>query len=116
MQDVFSGSSDPQVKKDAADWTAGSAFTVPRIMPIVFSFDARTLGTDFDLPVFLTQGRDDNVGFRDEAKKYMDDVHALQKGLVAIDGGHFACFTNAGAFVSALRADTKSYEEPCMPS
>jgi pimeloyl-ACP methyl ester carboxylesterase len=49
MQDAVIRPSAP-AKGEAADWVAGGAFSVPKIMPIVFSFDARTLGTDFPLP------------------------------------------------------------------
>jgi hypothetical protein len=37
------------------------------------------------------------------AKEYFDQVRSNGKAFVPIDGGHFACFTNAGAFVAALR-------------
>lgn len=109
MQNDFAQSPAPQDKQNAADWVAGSAFTVPRIMPLVFSFDARALGTDFPLPFLLVQGRDDHVGFLADAKEYFGEIHAPRKALVAIDGGHFACFTNPGAFVAALRQNTRSF-------
>ena len=106
-QDDFTKSSNPADKKDAADWVAGSAFSVPRIMPIVFSFDARSLGMNFPLPIILIQGRDDHVAFLADARKYVSELHAPGKALVAIEGGHFACFTNAREFVAALRLNTR---------
>ena len=109
MQDAFSRSPGPPHKKDAADWIAGSGFTVPRIMPIVFSFDARALGTDLPLPILLIQGRDDHVGFLAAAEQYVAEIRAPRRALVAIDGGHFACFTNPSAFVTALRLNTREH-------
>jgi pimeloyl-ACP methyl ester carboxylesterase len=103
MQQAIIGPSDAPATGDAADWIAGGAFTVPRIMPIVFSFDARTLGTDFSLPIFVIQGRDDHVASLAEAQKYEGEIRAPRKALVPISGGHFACFTNPEEFVEALR-------------
>jgi hypothetical protein len=37
------------------------------------------------------------------AKEYFDKMRSRDKVFVPIDGGHFACFTNAGMFVAALR-------------
>ncbi len=102
MQDSIIVPSNP-AKGDAADWVAGGAFTVPKIIPIVFSFDARTLGTDFSLPMFVIQGKDDHVASFAEAQKYEGEIRAPRKALVPISGGHFACFTNPTEFVEALR-------------
>jgi hypothetical protein len=40
----------------------------------------------------------------------MGEIRAPRKALVAIDGGHFACFTNPGAFVTALKQNARGYE------
>jgi pimeloyl-ACP methyl ester carboxylesterase len=104
MQETIIGPAGAPAKGDAADWVAGGAFTLPRILPIVFSFDARTLGTDFSLPIFLLQGTDDHVASFAEAQKYEGEIHAPRKALVPISGGHFACFTNSKDFVEALRS------------
>jgi pimeloyl-ACP methyl ester carboxylesterase len=103
MQQAIIRPSDTAAKGDPADWVAGGAFTVPRIMPIVFSFDARTLGTDFSLPIFVIQGKDDHVASFAEAQKYEGKIRGPRKALIAINGGHFACFTNPKEFVEALR-------------
>lgn len=103
MQESIIGPSKAPAKGDAADWVAGGAFTVPKIMPIVFSFDARTLGTDFSIPIFLIQGKDDHVASFAEAQKYEGEIRAPRKALIPISGGHFACFTNPKEFVEALR-------------
>jgi pimeloyl-ACP methyl ester carboxylesterase len=91
-------------KGDAADWVAGGAFSVPKIIPIVFSFDARTLGTDFSLPIFIIQGKDDHVASFAGAEKYEGEIRAPHKAIVPLPGGHFACFTNPKEWVEALRS------------
>lgn len=103
MQESIIRPSDTTAKGDTADWVAGGAFTVPKIMPIVFSFDARALGVDFSLPIFVIQGKDDHVASFAEAQKYEGEIRAPRKALVPINGGHFACFTNPEEFVEALR-------------
>ncbi len=103
MQESIIGPSNAPANGDAADWVAGGAFTVPKIIPIVFSFDARALGSDFSLPIFVIQGRDDHVASFAEAQKYEGEIHAPRKALIPISGGHFACFTNPREFVEALR-------------
>jgi pimeloyl-ACP methyl ester carboxylesterase len=103
MQESIIGPSNAQAKGDAADWVAGGAFTVPKIIPIVFSFDARALGTDFSLPIFVIQGKDDHVASFAAAEKYEGEILAPRKALIPISGGHFACFTNPKEFVEVLR-------------
>lgn len=103
MQQDILGPSNAPTNGDAADWFAGGAFTVPKIIPIVFSFDARALGADFSLPVFVIQGRDDHVASFAEAQKYEGEIRAPRKALIPISGGHFACFTDPREFVEALR-------------
>jgi pimeloyl-ACP methyl ester carboxylesterase len=107
MQDTIIRPSDTTAKGDTADWVAGGAFTVPKIIPIVFSFDARALGVDFSLPVFVIQGRDDHVASFAEAQKYEGEIRAPRKALIPISGGHFACFTNPREFVEALRLQVR---------
>jgi len=107
MQDAIIRPSDTTAKGDTADWVAGGAFTVPKIIPIVFSFDARALGVDFSLPVFVIQGRDDHVASFAEAQKYEGEIRAPRKALIPISGGHFACFTNPREFVEALRLQVR---------
>ncbi len=94
---------DGSAKGDAADWVAGGEFSVPKIMPIVFSFDARTLGIDFSVPIFVIQGINDHVASFAEAQKYENEIRAPAKAMIPLNGGHFACFTNPKEFVKALR-------------
>lgn len=86
-----------------ADWLAGSNFTFTRVASIETVFDARDLGLDMPVPYFVIQGRDDHITSPDAAQAYLAEVHAPKKAFVPIDGGHWACFTNAPAFIEALQ-------------
>jgi pimeloyl-ACP methyl ester carboxylesterase len=110
MQDSIIDPSNP-AKGDAADWAAGGAFTVPKVMPIVFSFDARALGLDFSLPIFVIQGREDHIASFVETEKYEAEIRAPRKAFIPISGGHFACFTNPKEFVEALRVNVRPLAE-----
>ncbi len=93
----------PPTKGDAADWGSGGAFTIPKLLPFLTTFDIRALGDTFALPVVVIQGLQDHAVSFDAAKAWIDQVKAPAKAFVAIDGGHFACFTNPEGFVAALR-------------
>ena len=88
---------------DAADWLAGGRFTAEKLAPIEYSLDARKLGLDFSIPFFVIQGRDDHIAPFAVAEAYVAEVRAPEKAFIPIAGGHWACFTNATAFVEALR-------------
>lgn len=103
MESKFIGAPATPNKGDAADWVAGFNFSQERVLPAVTSFDARVLGLDFKVAFFIIQGRDDHVTFFADTKAYAAELRAPRKGFVAIDGGHFACFTNPTEFVPALR-------------
>jgi fermentation-respiration switch protein FrsA (DUF1100 family) len=75
---------------------------MPKLLPVVFSFDAQTLGLDMPIPFFVIQGCDDHTVSFDDAKAYVEEVRAPIKAFIPIEGGHFACFTNPKGFVGAL--------------
>jgi pimeloyl-ACP methyl ester carboxylesterase len=102
LQGDFMGPTPPQ-SGDAADWAAGGAFTIPKLLPAIFDIDIRKLGMDYSLPIFVIQGRDDHVVGFDAARVWVGEIRAPKKAFTAIDGGHFACFTNPMGFVGALR-------------
>ncbi len=94
----------PPTEGDAADWSRGGAFSIPKLAPFLTTFDVRTLGEDFALPIVVIQGRDDHVVSFEAARAWVGELKAPAKAFVPIDGGHFACFTNPEGFVGALRA------------
>jgi proline iminopeptidase len=101
--DAFIGPRPPPAPGEVADWIAGSQFTFAKLAPVETTLDARALGLDFRLPFFVIQGRDDHIAPFDVAQAYVSEIRAPKKAFIAIDGGHWACFTNATAFVAALR-------------
>lgn len=88
---------------DVADWLAGGRFTGEKVAPVEYTLDARKLGLDFSIPFFVIQGRDDHIAPFEVARAYVAEVRAPRKAFIPIAGGHWACFTNATAFVAALR-------------
>lgn len=104
---AFAGPPPPATPGDAADWIAGAGFTYPQLAPVEFAFDARKLGLDIPIPFFVIQGQDDHVTSFEAAQAYLAEVHAPRKAFISIAGGHWACFTNAAAFVEALRRNVR---------
>ncbi|MBN8884648.1 MAG: alpha/beta hydrolase [Rudaea sp.] len=109
VQGGFIGPSIADAKGDAADWIAGGEFSGPKLWRTITSFDARKLERKIPVPFFVVQGRDDHVVSTAAAEAFVETVHAPAKGFVAIDGGHFACFTNPQQFVQALRDNVRNY-------
>jgi len=102
IQSAFLGQPPYPTTGDVADWVAGGSFTMPKLGPAIFSFNARTLGLDMPLPFFVIQGRDDHTVSFEDAKAYVKDIRAPKKAFIPIAGGHFACFTNPQEFIAAL--------------
>jgi pimeloyl-ACP methyl ester carboxylesterase len=103
MPQAFLGPPPPPKEGDVADWIAGGQFSFPRLAPIEYAFDARKLGLDIPVPYFVIQGREDYIAPLEVARDYVAEVRAPKKAFIPIDGGHWACFTNAPAFIEALR-------------
>ena len=101
--EAFTGPAPTPTQGDVADWIAGGQFTFMKLAPVEYSLDARQLGLDFRIPFFVIQGRDDHIAPFEVAEAYVSEVRAPKKAFIPIEGGHWACFTNASAFVAALR-------------
>jgi proline iminopeptidase len=95
-------------KADVDAWMAGGDFSGPRLWPAITAYDARTM-LDFQVPMFVIQGRDDHIASFAAAQSWMESVRAPAKRFVPIDGGHFACFTDAREFVGALNQYVRPY-------
>jgi pimeloyl-ACP methyl ester carboxylesterase len=89
---------------EAADWVNGSRFSGRTVGMSMAAEDLRTMGLDMPIPFFVVQGKDDHITGFEPARAYVEEVRAPSKAFVPIDGGHYACFTNAGAFVDVLRS------------
>ena len=73
----------------------------------IIAYDARRLGTRFDVPVLVVQGDSDVITLTTLAGEYVDDVDAPDKRMALIaDAGHFAAFTHPDAFLAELLAFT----------
>jgi proline iminopeptidase len=101
LQRQFVSASQPDQKADVAAWLAGGDFSGPKLWPAITSFDPRQM-TDFSVPIFVIQGRDDHITSFSAAKAWVESVHAPAKAFLPIDGGHFACFTDSREFLAAL--------------
>jgi pimeloyl-ACP methyl ester carboxylesterase len=67
------------------------------------AYDARTLGTRFEVPFVLLQGGSDVLTITELAAEYFATVEAPRKHLALIDGaGHFAAFTHPDQFLAEL--------------
>jgi pimeloyl-ACP methyl ester carboxylesterase len=89
-------------KPGAAKWIAGYNFEASKIGREIEAFDAPTSVPKLAIPYVLIQGREDRITPTEVAKTYFDIIQSNGKVFVEIEGGHYACFTNAGAFVDAL--------------
>ncbi len=69
------------------------------------SYDARALGANFAVPIFIFNGEADNVTPTVLARQYFDRIAAPQKAFVALKGaGHSAVLTEPDVFLRELVA------------
>jgi pimeloyl-ACP methyl ester carboxylesterase len=67
------------------------------------AYDARTVGTRFEIPFVLLQGGSDVLTITALAEEYFATVEAPSKHLALIDGAsHFTAFTHPEAFLTEL--------------
>jgi pimeloyl-ACP methyl ester carboxylesterase len=67
------------------------------------SYDARTLGPKFAMPVFVVEGAEDNITPADLAKPWLDSLDAPHKEFIVIPGaGHSAVLTKPDEFLTIL--------------
>jgi pimeloyl-ACP methyl ester carboxylesterase len=90
--------------RDVRSWLKGFGATRDAMFDQFMQWDARTLGTDFEIPFFLFQGGSDVVTLTRPAVEYFAEVCAPDKALVLIEGAsHFCAFTHPAPFLTALR-------------
>jgi pimeloyl-ACP methyl ester carboxylesterase len=81
----------------------GLQFAAAQLFEQFMSFDARRLGTRFEVPFFLFQGEADLFTLTAVAEEYFADVEAPMKRLALIKAaGHFAAFTQPDQFLNEL--------------
>ena len=92
-------------------WSTAQMFTELR------AYDARRLGTRFEVPFFLFQGATDVVTLTSLAQEYFGEVEAPTKGLALIpDAGHFAAFTQPERFLAELLTLVRPLASATSPS
>jgi pimeloyl-ACP methyl ester carboxylesterase len=81
----------------------GFQWSTAQMYDEIMNYDARRLGTRFDLPFFLFQGKSDVITLTTLATEYFAEVEAPSKDLALIkDAGHFAAFTQPDRFLTEL--------------
>jgi pimeloyl-ACP methyl ester carboxylesterase len=81
----------------------GFQWSTEQMYDEMMNYDARRLGTRFDLPFFLFQGESDVITLTALATEYFAEVEAPSKDVALIkDAGHFAAFTQPDRFLTEL--------------
>jgi len=89
---------------DVMAWLKGFGKVRDGMFEQFMRFDARALGTRFEIPFHLFQGAHDVVTLTGPAVSYFEEVEAPKKSLALIgDASHFAAFTQPASFLAALR-------------
>jgi pimeloyl-ACP methyl ester carboxylesterase len=96
--DFFASNPDPRSSESRP-------FSLLRLWRYVYGFDARAAGYDVRIPFFVVQGREDTRTPPEAARAFVSQVRAPAKRYTAIEGGHFACFSNPTGFLDALGSD-----------
>jgi pimeloyl-ACP methyl ester carboxylesterase len=107
MRGAFTGSPAKPINAEAAHWFSASQACLPKLVRIVFDFNASAAGLDLPVPYFVIQGRNDTRAPPELARAFVNAVRAPAKGYTAIEGGHFACFSNPTGFLNALDSDIR---------
>ena len=90
---------------DINDWFDGQNVSAEHLVPETAVIDAKRLGGEFSVPVFVIQGAEDFTTPTSLARTYLNSLHAPRKAFATIDGaGHFAVFTKQDEFLKELRA------------
>jgi pimeloyl-ACP methyl ester carboxylesterase len=90
-------------KPEAEAWVKGYGFESNKVGNESLAFDAMKDVPSIPVPYVLIQGREDHVTPLEPARAYWEGVKSPGKAFVAIDGGHYACFTDAEQFLKAVR-------------
>jgi pimeloyl-ACP methyl ester carboxylesterase len=89
--------------RDVYTLLAGFKDSMTELFDEFRTFDARRLGTSFEVPFFLFQGECDVITLTSLAEEYFAEVEAPVKELSLIkNAGHFAAFTQPEQFLAAL--------------
>jgi pimeloyl-ACP methyl ester carboxylesterase len=94
----------------------GFQWSIAQMFEEFMAYDARRLGTRFEVPFFLFQGESDVITVTSLATEYFAEVEAPAKELVLIeDAGHFAAFTQPDRFLTELRTRVRPRAAAVIP-
>ncbi|MBC7895725.1 MAG: alpha/beta hydrolase [Cytophagaceae bacterium] len=89
--------------RDVTDWFEGQGVSGGRLVPQTSVLEARAIGGEFAVPVFVIQGAEDFTTPTSLAREFVRTIRAPRKGFTPIAGaGHFAVFMESDAFLRAL--------------
>jgi pimeloyl-ACP methyl ester carboxylesterase len=89
---------------EAQDIGTGMTFSGPALGPDMIREDLFATATEFQIPVYVIQGRDDVFAPTPVAIDYFNAIRAPSKKLFVIEGaGHFALVTHQRDFLKVLR-------------
>jgi pimeloyl-ACP methyl ester carboxylesterase len=89
--------------RDVTDWFEGQGVSGSRLVPLTSALEARAIGGDFALPVFVIQGAEDFTTPTSLAREFVRTIRAPRKAFTLLaGGGHFAVFMESDAFLKAL--------------
>jgi pimeloyl-ACP methyl ester carboxylesterase len=95
----------------------GFQWSTARMFQELRAYDARRLGSRFEVPFFLFQGATDVITVTSLAAEYFVEVEAPTKELALIkDAGHFAAFTQPERFLAELRTRVRPLAAPPSPA
>jgi pimeloyl-ACP methyl ester carboxylesterase len=89
--------------RDLTSLFVGFQWSTAQMFQELKAYDARRLGSRFEVPFFLFQGETDVITLTSLATEYFAEVEAPTKELALIpDAGHFAAFTQPERFLAEL--------------
>ncbi len=99
--------------RDFSQWQAGHlSFSLPVMGRTYDAIDLESLGDNIRVPFFIIDGSADPLAPPDLAARYFRAVHAPEKRMFLIDGGHFAFMSNSDAFLQILSQHVRPL---CLP-
>ena len=103
--------------RDLYDVFVGFQWSTEQMYDELRIYDARQLGSRFEVPFFLFQGETDVITLTELATEYLAEVEAPSKQLALIkDAGHFAAFTQPDQFLTELLTWVRPLASPAAPS
>jgi pimeloyl-ACP methyl ester carboxylesterase len=89
--------------RDVHEWIDGQGVSAGSLVPQTRALQAKAVGGDFAVPVFVIQGAEDFTTPTALARAFVDSIRAPRKAFATIaGGGHFAVFMKSSAFLDEL--------------